>query len=77
MRELSEFLHHIRHLLQEGDTTRLQEFADFTETDDQYDYENKDIREILDQVQLYIQSGDDINKAKALVLIEEFDMTNM
>ncbi len=73
MQELDEFLYGLTQALKNEDFEVLKNYTHFVEIDDQDDYENRDLREILDIVQSYIVSKDISDRDKALELLDEFD----
>lgn len=76
MFEMNEYLKNIYDALQDKDTERLKEIGVFVETDDQYDYETHDTREINFAVAEYIESEDEQSRKHAIQLIDEFDVEN-
>lgn len=76
MFEMHQYLKNMYQALEKKDISRLEQIGHFTETDDQYDYEDHDIREIYFMVDDYIQSGNEKSRQKAMILIDEFDTDN-
>lgn len=74
MMEISEYLSKLYTALRNEDTDTLGEMNGFVETDDQDDYEAKDLREIELAIAEYIENGTEQSRENAMILIDEFDV---
>ena len=71
--EMHEHLLRLKKALQDNDFEAMESGLDLPESDDWDQYDEMDLREIVNRTKLYINSQEVQYKDEALVLIEEFD----
>ena len=73
---MNEHMIRLRKALMDDDFEAMDAALDMPESDDGDQYDEMDLREIVNRVKSYIDTEEEQYKEEALVLIDEFDVEN-